>query len=238
MCGHMVMSDHRLAEQRCGVYTWWECRCIKAVCTWHRQKHWLSSVCIFCWTARGRAVNHAASRSSRLMKGDKLQTFPPSLQPSSLLLLLCCCIASGPHSYHLSSPLLVQCSRHLAIEIIYFLSWHLSFFDLCVLSSFLVLPPFLLHPLQLLSLCTLPLKSLELILGHGLYSYEWVKSYQVVIRPDAKQFSEVAEGHRSICFKAEVWEVVGRSEVAAFTKREKNIREHETRRRLPNIFNR
>ena len=147
------------------------------------------------------------------------------LSPPSLVLLHCLWSSFLP-------------SRHLAIEIIYFLSWHLSFFDLCVLSSFLVLPPFLLHPLQLLSLCTLPLKSLELILGHGLYSYEWVKSYQVVIRPDAKQFSEVAEGHRSICFKAEVWEVVGRSEVAAFTKREKNIREHETRRRLPNIFNR
>lgn len=141
MCGHMVMSDHGLAEKRCGVYTWSECRCIKAVCTWHRQKHWLSSVCIFCYTARGRAVNHAASGSSRLMKGDKLQTFPPSLQPSSLLLLLCCCIASRPHSFHLGSPLLIQRSRHLAIDIIFFLSWHLSFFNLCVLSFLSSHPP-------------------------------------------------------------------------------------------------
>lgn len=48
--------------------------------------------------------------------------------------------------------------------------------------------------------------------------YEQVKSYQVVIRPDAKQFPEVAEGHGSICFKAEIWEMVGWSEVAAFTE--------------------
>lgn len=45
-----------------------------------------------------------------------------------------------------------------------------------------------------------------------------MKSYQVVIRPDTKQFSEVAEGHRSVCFEAEVWEMVGWSEVAAFTR--------------------
>lgn len=43
------------------------------------------------------------------------------------------------------------------------------------------------------------------------------KSYQVIIWPDAKQFSEVAEGHRSVCFEAKVREMVGRSEVAAFT---------------------
>lgn len=46
-------------------------------------------------------------------------------------------------------------------------------------------------------------------------------SYQVVVRPDAKQFSEVAEGHRSICFKAEVWEMVCWGEIAAFTKVQK-----------------
>ena len=54
-----------------------------------------------------------------------------------------------------------------------------------------------------------------------------MKSYQVVIRPDAKQFSEVAEGHRSVCFKAEVWEMVGWSEVAAFTKAQKKDTQHE-----------
>lgn len=43
------------------------------------------------------------------------------------------------------------------------------------------------------------------------------QSYQVVIWPDAKQFSEVAESHGSVCFKAEIWEMMGRSEVAAFT---------------------
>lgn len=43
------------------------------------------------------------------------------------------------------------------------------------------------------------------------------QSYQVVIWPDAKQFSEVAESHGSVCFKAEIWEMMGRSEVATFT---------------------
>jgi hypothetical protein len=42
-------------------------------------------------------------------------------------------------------------------------------------------------------------------------------SYQVVIRPDPKELPEVAEGHRSIGLEAEVWEVVGWSQVAAFT---------------------
>lgn len=42
-----------------------------------------------------------------------------------------------------------------------------------------------------------------------------IRSYQVVVRPDAKQFSEVAEGHGSVGLEAEVWEVVGRGEVAA-----------------------
>lgn len=44
------------------------------------------------------------------------------------------------------------------------------------------------------------------------------KSYQVVVWPDAKQFSEVAEGHRSVRFEAEVREMVRWSEVAPFTR--------------------
>lgn len=55
--------------------------------------------------------------------------------------------------------------------------------------------------------------------------YEQVESYQVVIRPDAKQFPEVAEGHGSICFKAEIWEMMGWSEVAAFTEVKIRIQE-------------
>lgn len=51
-------------------------------------------------------------------------------------------------------------------------------------------------------------------------------TYQVVIRPDAKQFSEVAEGNRSVCFEAEIWEMVGWGEVAAFTEVRRNIRAH------------
>ena len=54
-----------------------------------------------------------------------------------------------------------------------------------------------------------------------------VKSHQVVIRPDAEQFSEVAKGHRSVGFKAEVWEVVSWSEVAAFTEIQHKTRRHQ-----------
>lgn len=53
--------------------------------------------------------------------------------------------------------------------------------------------------------------------------HEQTNSYQVVIRPDAKQFSEVSEGHWSVCFEAEIREMVGWSEVAAFTEIQKNI---------------
>lgn len=52
----------------------------------------------------------------------------------------------------------------------------------------------------------------------GLATGDAARTYQVVIRPDAKQFSEVAEGHRSVCFEAEIWEMVGWGEVAAFTE--------------------
>lgn len=66
--------------------------------------------------------------------------------------------------------------------------------------------------------------------------HEQVKSYQVVIRPDAKQFSEVAEGHRSVCLEAEVREMVRWSEVAAFTKVQRNIRPHQIKRQQSNSF--
>lgn len=64
------------------------------------------------------------------------------------------------------------------------------------------------------------------LINLGTQIIQQVKSHQVVIRSDAKQFSEVAEGHRGICFKSEVREMVGWSEVAAFTKVQKNTRVH------------
>lgn len=42
-------------------------------------------------------------------------------------------------------------------------------------------------------------------------------AHQIVVWPDAKQLSEVAEGNRGVGFKPEVWVMVGRCEVAAFT---------------------
>lgn len=42
-------------------------------------------------------------------------------------------------------------------------------------------------------------------------------AHQVVVWPDPKQLSEVAEGHRGVGFKPEVWVVMGWCEVAAFT---------------------
>jgi len=50
---------------------------------------------------------------------------------------------------------------------------------------------------------------------------------QVVIWPNAKEFSEVTKGNRSIGLKAKVTVVVSRSEVTAFTE---NIRERERER--------
>lgn len=44
-----------------------------------------------------------------------------------------------------------------------------------------------------------------------------VGTNQVVIGSDAKEFSEVTKGDRSVGLKAEVAVVVGRSQVAAFT---------------------
>lgn len=41
-------------------------------------------------------------------------------------------------------------------------------------------------------------------------------AHQIVVWPDPKQLSEVAEGHRGVGFKPEVWVVMGRCEVAAF----------------------
>lgn len=42
-------------------------------------------------------------------------------------------------------------------------------------------------------------------------------THQIVVWPDPKQLSEVAEGHRGVGFKPEVWVVMGWCEVAAFT---------------------
>lgn len=48
-----------------------------------------------------------------------------------------------------------------------------------------------------------------------------VSTNQVVIRSNAKEFSEVTKGDRSIGLKAEVTVVVGRSQVTAFTGNKK-----------------
>lgn len=45
-----------------------------------------------------------------------------------------------------------------------------------------------------------------------------MRAHQVVVWPDPKQLSEVAEGHRGVGFKPEVWVVMGWCEVAAFTE--------------------
>lgn len=44
---------------------------------------------------------------------------------------------------------------------------------------------------------------------------------QVVIRPNAKEFSEVTKGDRSVGLKAEVTVVVGRRQVTALTENKK-----------------
>lgn len=51
-----------------------------------------------------------------------------------------------------------------------------------------------------------------------------VGTNQVVIGPNAKEFSKVAKGDRSIGLKAEVTVVVGRSQVTAFTGNDKTER--------------
>lgn len=48
-----------------------------------------------------------------------------------------------------------------------------------------------------------------------------VSANQVVIRSNAKEFSEITKGDRSIGLKAEVAVVVGRSQVTAFTEKKK-----------------
>lgn len=50
------------------------------------------------------------------------------------------------------------------------------------------------------------------------------KSHQVVVWPNSKQLSEVAEGNRGIGFKSKVWEMVGWCEVAAFAVWDKGNR--------------
>lgn len=50
--------------------------------------------------------------------------------------------------------------------------------------------------------------------------YGWKRPHQVVIWPDPKQLSEVAEGHGGVGFEPEVWVVMGWSEVTAFTVRD------------------
>lgn len=44
-----------------------------------------------------------------------------------------------------------------------------------------------------------------------------VSTHQVVVWPDAKQFSEVTESNRSIGLKTKVTVVMSRGQVAAFT---------------------
>lgn len=48
-----------------------------------------------------------------------------------------------------------------------------------------------------------------------------VNTNQIVIGSNAKEFSEVTKGDRSIGLKAEVTVVVGRSQVTAFTENKK-----------------
>lgn len=43
-------------------------------------------------------------------------------------------------------------------------------------------------------------------------------THQVVVRFDAKQFSEVSEGQWSVSLQPEIWEVMCRSQVAAITR--------------------
>lgn len=60
-----------------------------------------------------------------------------------------------------------------------------------------------------------------------------IGSYQVIIRLDPKEFSEVPEGQWSVGLKPEVWVVMSRGQIAAFTAvqraTEETEKEHQQR---------
>ncbi len=45
-------------------------------------------------------------------------------------------------------------------------------------------------------------------------------SHQIVVRSNPEELSEVSERHRSVCFKPEVWIVMRRCQITAFTERD------------------
>lgn len=62
-------------------------------------------------------------------------------------------------------------------------------------------------------------------------------THQVVVRFDAKQFSEVSEGQWSVSLQPEIWEVMCRSQVAAITRQKiKNNVLKEKKKKIKNLL--
>lgn len=105
-----------------------------------------------------------------------------------------------------------------------FIQWLSNFFILVAFSPYYwdMLVSVLFTHKQFILLMKLWIKTSFWLLNrvqiNSVLIYSSTKSYQIVIWPDAKQFSEVAEGHRSVCFKAEVREMMSWGEVTAFTR--------------------